>query len=211
LKKPIDETPTDAGDFLREIKEWFFEAEWHQIYDLIEFMSAVDDKGEIEEFVTLVNRFLEEEKSAYRLVGGQITAITSDEEIAEVDAAVKSTGKFEPASTHLSAALRFYSNRKDPDYRNSVKESISAVESVVKLITGDSKAGIGAALAVVQKKHSLHPALKEALSKLYGYTSDEDGIRHAILESPSVDEADARFMLVICSAFVNLLVQRAGK
>lgn len=80
----------------------------------------------------------------------------------------------------------------------------------MKIITGDDKATLGQALNMVQQKHNLHAALKEALSRLYGYTSDEQGIRHAILENARTNEADARFMLVICSAFANYLIQLSG-
>jgi hypothetical protein len=153
---------------------------------------------------------LEEEKSAYRLIGRQISPITSESEVKEVDAAARVGGKHKPIATHIQAAIRLYSDRKNPDYRNSIKESISAVEAAVKIITEDEKATLGQALTIVQQKHNLHAALKEALSRLYGYTSDEEGIRHAILEGPKVNEADARFMLVICSAFANYLVQLAG-
>lgn len=57
----------------------------------------------------------------------------------------------------------------------------------------------------------MHPAFKESFKKLYGYASDEKGVRHALLEDPAkVDEADAHFMLITCSAFVNFTVQRYG-
>jgi len=44
--------------------------------------------------------------------------------------------------------------------------------------------------------------------KLYGYTSDEDGIRHAILNDPELGFAEAKFMVVSCSAFVNYLIAK---
>jgi hypothetical protein len=47
------------------------------------------------------------------------------------------------------------------------------------------------------------------LGNLYGYTSDESGIRHAILESKDIGFAEAKFMLVTCSAFVNFAVDKA--
>ena len=54
--------------------------------------------------------------------------------------------------------------------------------------------------------------LVEAFRKLYGYTSDEKGIRHSLLEeTASVAEEDARFMIVACSAFLNLLIVKADK
>ena len=51
----------------------------------------------------------------------------------------------------------------------------------------------------------LHSAFRGALEKMYGYTSDARGIRHALREEPTLDSDDARFMLVSCSAFVNYL------
>jgi hypothetical protein len=51
----------------------------------------------------------------------------------------------------------------------------------------------------------LHPALRTAFSSLYGYTSDEDGIRHAILESQNVGFDEAKFFLVVCSTFSNFV------
>lgn len=56
-----------------------------------------------------------------------------------------------------------------------------------------------------------HPALKEGLVRLYGYTSDAEGIRHALLEQPNLDDEDAVFMLVTCSAFTNYLIRKAEK
>ena len=88
-----------------------------------------------------------------------------------------------------------------------MKESISAVESLARHITGDSKATLGSALTVMEKKHNLEPTLKAAFSKLYGYTNDADGIRHSSMEDASmVTKADARFMLICCSAFVNFII-----
>ena len=60
-------------------------------------------------------------------------------------------------------------------------------------------------------KQPLHPALAGAFQKLYGYTSDADGIRHALMEESNLDLADASLMLVACSGFVSyLLAKNAG-
>ena len=55
----------------------------------------------------------------------------------------------------------------------------------------------------------MHEAFKQALLKLYGYASDAEGVRHALLDETVVDEADAQFMIVACSAFVTYLISRA--
>ncbi|PWG17232.1 hypothetical protein DFK10_07540 [Salibaculum griseiflavum] len=53
----------------------------------------------------------------------------------------------------------------------------------------------------------LHPALKSGLLNIYGWSSDEAGIRHALLdERANVSETEARLMLVLCSALLNYLI-----
>ncbi len=98
------------------------------------------------------------------------------------------------------------SSRTNPDYRNSIKESISAVESLALQIAKDNSGTLGAILKRFEASKKLHPALKTAFSSLYGYTSDANGIRHALLEEPNLSKADARFMLICCSAFIHYAI-----
>jgi hypothetical protein len=79
-----------------------------------------------------------------------------------------------------------------------------------RIITNNPKASVGDALKNLEKLGiKLHPSLKIAFGKLYGYTSDQGGIRHSLLDQSDVDFEDAKFMLVSCSAFVNLLKARS--
>ena len=63
------------------------------------------------------------------------------------------------------------------------------------------------ALKSLERSGTLHPALKEAFTKLYGYTSDEQGIRHADLgqDSANVGMNEAVFMLGACASFSSYL------
>jgi len=162
-------------------------------------------------FMEMCNSVLEAELSAYRFVGNEITQITSKEEIAEIEEALETPLK--PVRTHLEDALKLLSNRKSPDYRNSIKESISSVEAICRIITRDEKATLGKALDKIetQGKIELHGALKKAFDSLYGYTSSSDGIRHSLLEESNLSFEDAKFMLVSCSAFVNYLIAKMSK
>jgi hypothetical protein len=158
-----------------------------------------------------VNGILKEEMSGYRFVSGHIVEITSEQEIKTIEQALGLADSLKPVREHLSQSLTLLSDRKTPDYRNSIKESISAVESLSKIISNQNKAALGPALNAVEKKTKLHSVLKEAFQKLYGYTSDAQGIRHALMDEPTLDVEDAKFMLVSCSAFVNYLVVKAQK
>ncbi len=210
LKKPIDEMPFRYGQVeaeyaLKFLRAWYFNAEWYEKLNLLEFCFE-DEEKELHE---ICNSFLQREFSAYRFVGGVIVEVNSQEEIIEIEKALNQTDKFKPVKTHLSTALNLLSDKRKPDYRNSIKESISALESLCKIITNKESATLGQALNEIERTHIIPGSLNSAFSKLYGYTSDEAGIRHAILEGDSkVDLAEARFMLIACSAFINYLLSK---
>jgi len=71
------------------------------------------------------------------------------------------------------------------------------------------KATLGQSLKKIEEMGHLHPALKEAMSKLYGYTSDESRIRHAIIDHSTATKDDAVFMLSVCSAYINYLIAKS--
>jgi len=164
-------------------------------------------------FEEYCNAVLKREVSAYRLVGGRVTEITSEEEILEIEEAQGVASSSKPVADHLKRALELLADRATPDYRNSIKESISAVEAMCNLIASSSSATLAKALKELDQKRTvtMHPALRGAFEKLYGYTSDAEGIRHALLNESNLDFEDAKFMLVSCSAFVNYLKAKASK
>ncbi|HKQ88724.1 MAG TPA: hypothetical protein VJS43_18355, partial [Candidatus Acidoferrales bacterium] len=87
---------------------------------------------------------------------------------------------------------------------------ISAVEAACRIVAEDPKATLGKALSKLETQGlAIHKAQKDAFNKLYGYTSDADGIRHALLDEPKLTYGDAQFMLITCSAFVNYLITLA--
>lgn len=86
-------------------------------------------------------------------------------------------------NAHLNTALKHLSDKENPIYRNSVKESVSAVEAICKIYTKNERSTLGDALTKLEREGSIHPALKKAFSSLYGYTSDSAGIRHSLTEN----------------------------
>lgn len=205
FKKPIDQIPETPRTILSEIRTYYFSITWHEVYDFLEFV--IDYHKKAEEFSELskwINRVLNTELAGYRFVNGICTEITDKKEIEALEEALNDPD-FPGVQTHLKAALELMSNREKPDYRNSIKESISAVESIAQKITGQAKATLGDALKVLEKKHNLHPALKKGFESIYGYTSDGGGIRHAMQENPNLNAHDAKFFLLSCTSFINYL------
>ena len=207
LKKAIDEAPNQLD--IINYKTYFFSCEWNEVFDLLEFTVKRCSQWEADEFVKACNVSLERELSAYRFIGNELVQITSDQEIDEIEEALHTSKQF---TQHLQRALELLADRKSPDYRNSIKESISAIEAMCKLITGSPKVTLGDALRLLELKlGTLHPALRNAFNSLYGYTSDAEGIRHGMLGESELDIEDAKFMLITCSAFINYLAAKVDK
>lgn len=192
--------------FILESKEWYL------IFDFIERYLMHSDNTTVEKMVTLFNRILEEEVSGYRILDRKVIPITNQAELGTIQEAYST--KYDSVNTHISKALALYSDRKTPDYENSIKESISAVEAMCCIITGMTGAQATLGKAIKKLKDSgvhIHPAMENAFSSLYGYTSDENGIRHGGIDFTSAPTEDAKYMLVSCSAFVNYLIEKWSK
>ena len=155
------------------------------------------------------NCVLKQEYVGYRFVDGLILQISDDIEISSITDALKN--EFAPVREHLNKASKLLSDRVQPDYENSIKESISAVESICRIITEASgyDATLGKTLNKLKKQGVIiHPALENAFEKLYGFTSDKDGIRHGSgIGGSDATFAEAKFMLVACCAFINYLTE----
>jgi hypothetical protein len=201
--RALDELPSPP-DFADEIKNFFQSEEWFEVFNILRVSyESIGSPIEREKYINTINKTFEKENVQYRVVGGKITRITDDEEIEEVEKSLQSP--FEGVRRHIDEAIELISDKQNPQYRNSIKESISAVESLCKIIADDENASLGIALDIVEEQVDLHGALRSGFGSLYGWTSQEDGIRHAMMEKPNVDFHDAKYMLVTCSAFINYL------
>lgn len=159
---------------------------------------------EFDTFFDDINKVLQEENAGYRFINGLIVQIIDEVEIKEIEDVFET--KFTPVKRHLSNALELLSDRENPDYPNSIKESITAVESMAKIITG-KETDLANCLKVMDI--DLNKQFKTAMANLYGWTNKEDGIRHGHTQEElktSFDEA--KYMLVSCSAFINYLISK---
>lgn len=100
------------------------------------------------------------------------------------------------------------SDRQNPDYRNSIKESISAVEGFAMKLLNHESITLGKAIPQLKNKYGLHQNLLASLHKLYAYTCDEDGVRHGSPNQSTVTYSEAKFTLVACTNFINYLMDK---
>lgn len=151
-------------------------------------------------YTNIISNIFKTENVNYRIVNGIVTDLLNEETIKGIEETLENP--YTVVANHYSKALELLYKTKD--YDNSIKESISSVEAICQILTVNDKATLGDALKLLKDK--IHPAMKSAFEKLYGYTSDANGIRHSngLGEGNSTFE-EAKYMLISCSAFVNYL------
>jgi hypothetical protein len=207
--RPVDELDLRYKTVKEELKRFIIQRPYNNVFDLLQFL--VRQEGSPRRIIEFLNRAFEEHQAAYRFIGTSIMPVATEQEGATLRRAFADMDgeEFGGARAHLRAAGAALSGGRAGD---SVRESIHAVESVVRALTGKPKATLSDALSLLKAETALHPAFELGLHKLYAYTNDEGGIRHALnAEDARVDEADALFMLGACASFVSYIIGKARK
>jgi hypothetical protein len=227
-KMPIDRVGGTSSKALEWFRYAFFEGPWYQTYEIIEHIyasensmasaiaSTLGDLTRHEHRVSLLksrlNQVLERELSGYRFIDNILTPISSPIEVDAIETAIDGlrVEGHGGARQHLLTALELLGKKPDPDYRNSIKESISSIEAMVNRLAGTGGNGVDYALDRISAKSPIHGALKSAFKSLYGYSSNESGIRHSLLNESNIGYEEAAFMLVACSAFASYLTAKSS-
>jgi hypothetical protein len=202
-----DDFVNDAKKLIQQTRTIFEKGDYLEIFGWLEFV--LKHPRCPSNFVKNLEGILRYCQAAYRVVDNTVICpIGSEAEQAVIERAFADL-----ASTQLNGARQHLRNAvarlTGGAYADSVRESIHAVEAVC--VTLDPTADVlSKALAKLEQKISIHPAMKKGFTSLYAYTSDEGGIRHALLEDAAeVDETDALFMLGACASFVTYILNKA--
>jgi len=203
-----DEFTTSFDYWTEQLKTVFMEGDYLKIFGFVQWVLRHEEKPPGLE--TYIETALRESRAAYALFDNDtIIPIGSDAERETLVRAFADVGasEFHGARKHLRNAG---SELTAGDCPASIRESIHAVESVARVLE-PSASTLGPALSTLEKSAYIHGALGAGFRSLYGFTSDEEGIRHALLDKTGaqVDETDALYMLGSCAAFVSYLINKA--
>ena len=206
-ERPLDDLRLEFDSVCQDLRHQIESLPFNKVFDLIQFVLRHPRcPGR---FIAETKRAFAECRLAYTIDPGPpptiVPAVTPEEGTAVVEALqTLQDGGLGSSAKHLrEAAARINSG----DWAGSVRESIHAVESVARQLDPKASDTLRPALASLKQRGALHPALEKAFSKLYGYTSNEQGIRHALLDRTDarVGPDEAVFMLGACASFASYL------
>jgi hypothetical protein len=206
LHRPTDEFDDTWSTVANDIKNVILHGDYVRVFGLLQYVMR--HRHCPYEFPERVDDALTFARAAYRVMDRTIVPIASDAEKETIEKAFAdlATAEFHGARQHLRAAAEQLTEGHVSD---SIRESIHAVESLVRVLEADTN--FLRALTKLEEKVKIHGAMKVGFEKLYGFTSDEKGIRHPLLDAPvaDVDEVDALFMIGACAAFVSYLINKS--
>lgn len=208
----FNNSPFDNKDNCNKLNQYICErCEWYKVYDFIEYyLLFCDGHYSVADTTKQFNRILEDEKTGYHIIDGIVTPITNSTEIDAIEKAL--TNSPDHVSLSVKKALKLFSDREAPDFNNAIKEMITAVEALCCTIVEGGEDTLGRAInKFADYGIALHENLTVAIKNLYKYTCNEDGKRHGGTTFVESDVEDARFMLVTCSAIINLLMVKWEK
>jgi len=203
----------NIGSVEDEYKTFLLCAPFNEVFDLLIFLMR--SNGCPRDFISRIGRIFRENNLAYELIETKPPTIypaATPQEGEVIREALETLRRpdFSGALKHLEDAGE-YLNKSN--WENSIRESISAVETVAREIaaSGDEKSEktLGKALSTLETKGILHTNFVQAFKKLYGYAS-KPGIRHGRPADDTLDVGrdEAVFMLGACASFASYLCRK---
>jgi len=208
---PLDDWHPDFGPVCEGLRADIETMPLNKVFDLLQFIMRHPKCPTL--FIVRMKDAFTKSMLAYKIDQGKPPTIVPSVTEEEGQAIVESLKTLRQAGLRGGTEhLRNACDRiNEGDWSGSVRESIHTVESVARMLAPGADT-LKPALASIEKHGGLHPALKGALSKLYGYTSNEQGIRHPLLDGgkAKVGMDEAVLMLGACASFASYL-SRKGK
>ena len=212
LTRPEDEIPYQFEPVSKAFKDGILHHSYNKTLDLLEVF--LNDADVDEDRAARITHLFDEYAAPYWLDNsGYFCQFMPRSSEAQGDATRTAIEALQSGGmTSTAKQLRDAGNHiNNGAYAEAIRDSIHAVESIAKRIDSEASKDLKLALASLERAGKLqHPALKKAFQVLYGYSSDEEGIRHALVfrDEANIGVDEAMFMFGARASFANYLLQK---
>jgi len=212
LEEAEDDISTSYNDVMALTKEVISAGPFHAVLDLAEIM--MNDPFTDVSFAQTIAASFDRLSAPYSVdMSQQPFEFRPHASIAQRDAIKKAVddmreSNMHGADIHLRDAAKHINAGQ---YADAIADSIHAVVSVARTIDDKESKALGPALDSLERVGLLkHPSLKQAFKTLYGYTCEEQGIRHPLIAEgeANVGLDEALFMYGACASFAAYLVSK---
>jgi hypothetical protein len=193
------------------------DCDWPEFYDFVELLGCLlqkkDEDGPFDEtdhfkaYQAKVNALLQEDGIGWSLDDKSQLRRQVPKSLSKRVASTESqlSNRFASARIHYQKAVT-YLYQHPIDEANSIKEIISALECVAKVLAPKAST-LGDAIKLLRKdsKYSVH--LLDGLEKLYVYANATPLVRHGHVQAGQPQLAEAELSLFIGVAYIRYLIE----
>lgn len=222
VQREMDNDDWDSWSCQNGLAHTIKTCEWYQFYDCVEVIG--DELKAVEPFYDGAPGFVDTSKFTFNAYRAKVNELFAKHQVGwrlnsrsqlesalpkdladRIDSVEKNLDQFEAAREHFRKAKR-YGLGTHKDCENSIKESVSAFESVGKVLY-DKTTTLGDVLTRMKKDGSVPPMLVSVMEKFYAYTNAEPGVRHGGTQKPKSDEMDAELAMHLSAAFIRYAIE----
>lgn len=119
------------------------------------------------------------------------------------------SGRYDAARSHYQKAIA-YLYQHPIDEANAVKEMVSALESVARVVAPGTTT-LGDAIKALRKRRDVPKHLMDSVEKLYVYSNATPMIRHGHTTTNKLSVAEAELAVHIAIAFIRYLIDTEAR
>ncbi len=195
------------------VEQIFLTCDWWRLFDICELMYrnlGSSQQYYSDKFTKDLNIVLIDEQLGFEMREGKIEKIGSalaDEEIRKTRYLLKQP-EFKGADEQFEKAIKALNARPKPDVENCVKDAVSAIESVGRILIKDDKAVLSDIIKDMAKQEIIPKPLDEVIQKIYAYRGNEPGVAHGLVGESKVTIYEAEYVLAMSAATIIYLVNK---
>lgn len=220
IRDEADPWDYDSESAWNALAEHLKSCTWLEFYDFVELVGQLlididadpfseRKQGYFKQYQAKINSLFEEDGIGWSL--SEDAELTRQipksliERVGKADEELKD--KYDAARVHYLKAIR-YLYQHPIDEANCVKEIVSALESVARVMNPDS-ATLGDAIKALKKQNHRPKHLIDAMEKLYVYSNATPLVRHGHASADKITIDEAELALHIGIAFIRYLISAA--
>ncbi len=175
-------------------------------------IEIVFTKSEIQKYIAVeLQRLFLEENLAFEFFSGLVRRHgrrNTQDRIAAAEL-VLGNPRLSQALLHYSKALKFFRNPSQPDYENTVKEAVCAVEAAARVLFPDAGSTLGRIVSGItgNDEGRLPKSIADTFHGLYGFRNGGQGVGHGGATGGPATKGIAEYALAVAASQIVLLVE----
>ena len=163
------------------------------------------------QFTLELNKVFDDAGVVWRMDGADFKRVmdSSSEDSIRASQTALAEPRFQAPKDQFNLAIKQFSERPEPNVRDCINNAIGSLEGVVRVVTGKQSL-LSTLLNEEPLKSRIHPALREAMQKVYAYRGDVTAHGQTGAQSSSYGLEEAEWVLGMCATSIAYISKKSA-